>query len=270
MVTNNAANNPTGASGTILQGQGVGTASAFSTATYPATTTVNQILYSSATNTVAGITAANNGVLITSAGGVPSISSTLPSAVQGNITAVGTIASGTWSGTAISASKGGSLRLIATQTASASATISFTGLTAVPYLLVFTGIQPVTNAQSLQMVVSQDNGGSYLNTGYLAGVNYAAYNSTTLTNSNSTTFCPITGPLSNADIAFGFMYIGNANIGNGLQLTGQMTWNDTTLATIANGQLTAKTSTGINAIQFAMASGNINAGVFSLYGIQVT
>jgi hypothetical protein len=54
-------------------------------------TTVNQILYSSATNTIAGLTTGNNGVLITSAGGVPSISSTLPTAVQGNITSTGTL-----------------------------------------------------------------------------------------------------------------------------------------------------------------------------------
>jgi hypothetical protein len=166
MATNNAANNATAASGKVLQGQGVGTASAFSTATYPATatstgtmlradgtnwspttatypgtatstgtvlradgtnwtpttatypntatstgtvlradgtnwspstatypgtTTANQVLYSSATNTVGEITTAANGVLVTSAGSVPSISSTLPTAVQGNITSTGNL-----------------------------------------------------------------------------------------------------------------------------------------------------------------------------------
>ncbi len=98
MVTQNSANNKTGASGTVLQGQGVGTASDFSTATYPATatgtgtilradgtnwvattatypatTTINQILYSSSANVVGEIATANNGVLITSATGVPSM-----------------------------------------------------------------------------------------------------------------------------------------------------------------------------------------------------
>lgn len=58
---------------------GASGAPAWSTATWPATTTINQILYSSAANVVGGITTANNGVLVTSAGGVPSISSTLPS-----------------------------------------------------------------------------------------------------------------------------------------------------------------------------------------------
>lgn len=76
MVTNNDINIATGVSNTVLQGQGVGTAAAFSTATYPATTTINQILYSSATNTVSGLATANSGVLSTSSGGIPSIDTT--------------------------------------------------------------------------------------------------------------------------------------------------------------------------------------------------
>ena len=44
-------------------------------------TVANQILYSSATNTISGLATANSGVLVTSGAGVPSISSTLPSAI---------------------------------------------------------------------------------------------------------------------------------------------------------------------------------------------
>lgn len=65
-------------------------------------TTVNQILYSSATNTIAGLATANNGTLITSGAGVPSISTTLPSSVQSNITGTGTLTTGTWNGIATS------------------------------------------------------------------------------------------------------------------------------------------------------------------------
>lgn len=46
---------------------------AFSTATYPATTTAGQLLYSSATNAISGLTSANNGSLITDASGNPSV-----------------------------------------------------------------------------------------------------------------------------------------------------------------------------------------------------
>jgi len=73
MVTNSSSNIKTAASGTVLQGQGVGNANEFSTATYPATTTVSQVLYSSATNVVGGLSTANNGLLVTSNTGVPSI-----------------------------------------------------------------------------------------------------------------------------------------------------------------------------------------------------
>lgn len=98
MATNNAANNPTAASGKVLQGQGVGTASNFSTATYPSTATstgtllradgtnwsattstypntnaANTLLYASSANTMAALATANNGVLKTDGSGVPSI-----------------------------------------------------------------------------------------------------------------------------------------------------------------------------------------------------
>lgn len=69
---------------------------------------INQVAYYAGAGTaVSGLTTANNGTLITSSGGVPSISSTLPSAVQANIVQVGTIASGTWHGSAITGTWGG-------------------------------------------------------------------------------------------------------------------------------------------------------------------
>lgn len=46
-------------------------APSWSTATWPATTTINQLLYSSAANTVAGLASANGGVLVTGATGIP-------------------------------------------------------------------------------------------------------------------------------------------------------------------------------------------------------
>ncbi len=105
--TGNFQNVGTGASGTILQGSGTGALPSFSTATYPATTTINQILFSSANNTISGLATTNNGTLITSADGIPSISNALPNAVQDNITRTGTITSGIWNGSVISGQFGG-------------------------------------------------------------------------------------------------------------------------------------------------------------------
>jgi hypothetical protein len=61
-----------GTTGQVLQ-TNTGAAPTFSTATYPSTTTINQILYSSAANVVAGLSTANNGVLTTGTTGIPVI-----------------------------------------------------------------------------------------------------------------------------------------------------------------------------------------------------
>ena len=57
----------------------------------------NEIAYYPANGTnISGLTTAANGVLATNGSGAPSITSILPSAVQGNITQVGTLTAGTW------------------------------------------------------------------------------------------------------------------------------------------------------------------------------
>ena len=60
------------ANGKIYIGNGSNVAVA-STASYPASTTVNQLLYSSAANTIGGLSTGNNGILVTDGSGVPSI-----------------------------------------------------------------------------------------------------------------------------------------------------------------------------------------------------
>jgi hypothetical protein len=72
---------------------GSSAAPAWSTSTWPATTTVNRILYSSATNTVGEITTVNNSVVATNGSGVPACTTTLPNAVQDNITRLGSVTS---------------------------------------------------------------------------------------------------------------------------------------------------------------------------------
>lgn len=65
-----------GTNGTILRSNGTNIVN--TTATYPTTTTANQLLYSSTTNTIGGLTSANNSVLVTNGSGVPSLDTTLP------------------------------------------------------------------------------------------------------------------------------------------------------------------------------------------------
>lgn len=64
---------PTATAGQVLQSAGSSADPAFSTATYPSTTTINQILYSGASNAVQGLATANNGVLTTGTTGIPVI-----------------------------------------------------------------------------------------------------------------------------------------------------------------------------------------------------
>ena len=97
---------PTVTATQMLQ-SGSSSAPAWSTSTWPATTTADQLLYSSSTNTVAGLASAVSSVLVTSAGSVPSWGTTLPSGVQSNITDLGTIASGVWNGSVIDGTYGG-------------------------------------------------------------------------------------------------------------------------------------------------------------------
>lgn len=68
----------------------------------------NQLAYYMTNGTaVSGLATANNGVLITNGTGIPSINTTLPTTVQGNITSLGTITSGVWNGTVIDLTHGG-------------------------------------------------------------------------------------------------------------------------------------------------------------------
>src|SRR5580765_3171754 len=94
MVTNNSANNATAATGKVLQGQGVGVASAFSTATYPSTATgAGKILRADGTNFVATTatfpdTAGTSGNVLTSDG--TNWSSSAP-ATGGTVTSVSVV-----------------------------------------------------------------------------------------------------------------------------------------------------------------------------------
>ncbi len=65
------------------------------------------MLYGNGTSALGVTNTATNGVLITSATGTPTVASTLPGAVQLNITEVGTIGTGVWNGTVITPSFGG-------------------------------------------------------------------------------------------------------------------------------------------------------------------
>jgi len=65
-----------GTTGQVLQ-TNTGAAPTYSTATYPSTTTISQILYSSANNVVSGLSTANSATLVTTSTGVPVMTSSM-------------------------------------------------------------------------------------------------------------------------------------------------------------------------------------------------
>lgn len=155
-----------GVTGNMLRSNAAA-APSWSTAVFADTYTVNNLLYASSSNNVSGLATANNGVLITSAGGVPSISSTLPSAVQANITQLGTITSGTWNGTIISPTYGGTginngsstitLGGSLTTSGAFASTFTMTGITSVTFP---TSGTLATTSQIPSLPLSLANGGT--------------------------------------------------------------------------------------------------------------
>lgn len=166
------------ATGSVIRADGTNWAA--TTATYPATTTVNQLLYSSATNTVGGLATANNGILITSGTGVPSI---LASSANGQIpiaSGAGPAAWATVTGTAnqVTVTNGAnSITLATPQDIHTAATPTFGGITAASH----TGgtaasstltLKSTSGAGTTDAIVFQvgNNGGTeagrFLNSGY--------------------------------------------------------------------------------------------------------
>ena len=140
---------PTATSGQVLQSQGAAADPAFSTATYPSTTTINQILYSSSANTVTGLATANQGVLTTGTSGIPVIT---PIAVNGQII-IGSTA-GAPAAATLTAGTG-----ISITNASNSITISATGTTTLTITSVNHAASPYTVLTTDEFLAVNTSGG---------------------------------------------------------------------------------------------------------------
>ena len=164
--------------------------------------------------------------------------------------------------------------LIQSQTASASASLTFSTNTSLysQILVTFYGIQPATNAATFTMQMSNNGGSTWVTTGYNTGVNVYAYNSATGTNLNSTSAYIITGGQvsgSANSTTNGQFYIFNANVGAQSYTNGSCVYWDSTGANAFNAVSGGRLgSTGANAFKFLMSAGNITAGTITLYGIK--
>lgn len=109
---------PTATAGQVLQSAGAAADPAFSTASYPLTTTINRVLYSSANNVITDLATANRAVFTTTAAGVPVVTAL---AVDGQLiigSAAGVPAAATLTpGTGISIANGSNTITISSSTA---------------------------------------------------------------------------------------------------------------------------------------------------------
>lgn len=169
------------------------------------------------------------------------------------------------------AAASGAWNLVSTQTASSSASISFTsGFTTNLYALVWYGVVPSVSTAFLTIQVSVNGGSTYISTGYTSGVTWTKTGTTTSGGTTSSSFVLLTGGVGTAanQNAQGICYFNS----NGVQpcfwglsthySTDSVGWD---FANFGNTNTTAST---VNAIKLTFqGSGNIASGTFSLYTI---
>ena len=178
---------------------------------------------------------------------------------------------------------GGSINLISTQTASSSSTISFTSgidSTYDEYVFKFYDIHPASDTQRFTFQTSTNTGSSYGVT--ITSTAFGAYNyengsdaglgyDTNDDLAQSTNFQPLTNTIGNGNDECGSGYL---HLFNPSSTTFVKHWisnacilhNEDLCSTRMNAGY-FNTTSAIDAIQFKMASGNIDSGVIKLYGV---
>ncbi len=170
---------------------------------------------------------------------------------------------------------GGVRELIATATASNDATIEFTGLSSLfnRYVVEISSMAPVTDATTLNMRTSTNNGIPYDSAAsdYSWAFFRASANGANDTLGNRTDaqikLTDTTGNDTNQTIA-GSVSIYAPSDTSFTKIMGDLIYNDgvgRTIRTISGGERVSAAS--VDAIQFLMSSGNISSGKFKLYGI---
>jgi len=244
---------------------------AWSTATWPATTTVNQLLYSSSANVVAGLATANNGILVTSAGGVPSIGTAIPNGVTAttqsasdNSTKVATTAY-----VDAAAGGGGSLTLIASATASNSATVDFSNnlsATYDNYMLVWENCIVAGANTTFFLRVGTGAGPTYQATSYTTGMSPGSNAGTTgicLTKAADTSTAANRAGAGNVTVT----NVNNAS--NDKVVVGTVGyWANSLADAVISVSGRWQGATVLTSLRFINSTGNITSGVFKLYGLK--
>ena len=297
----------TASSGAILSGtatsqqivlSGSSSAPSWSTATYPSTTTANQLLYSSSNNVVGGLSTTGSACLVTNSSGVPSWSSSMTNgqiiigSTSGTPTATTltagtnvTITNGPGSITINSTAGGsGNWVWIATQTASSSASLNFNSQfssTYIAYHIVLVNILPASASANLWLRLGTGAGPTYISTGYIyqlcdinnngssnayPGYGGTAFNQVLLTYANGngiSTSATYGGVCGSIDL---FITSGSSVVGNGISNMSYESYSDT--SHYANTTSTfQQPAANFTSVQLLMSTGNIASGSAYLYGL---
>jgi hypothetical protein len=178
----------------------------------------------------------------------------------------------------------GSLILLSTQTASASANISFTtGLDSTydEYIFKFIDIHPATDDVEFQFNMSTDSGSNYNVTKTTTFFRARHDEADTITSlgystandlAQSTAFQQITGAIGNEndESCSGTLTIFNPSstvfVKHFISTTNSYNADNISMNSFIAGY--GNTTSAVNAIQFNMSSGNIDDGIIKLYGVK--
>jgi hypothetical protein len=181
--------------------------------------------------------------------------------------------------------EGGNMVLLSTQTASASASISFTtGIdsTYKEYMFVFNNIHPATNAAKFRLIGSTDGGSSYgvatTTTMFEALVDESGGSPTLRYEdgddvAQSTSAFPISTGIGsdNDECLSGFLHLFEPSsttfVKHFLTSTHLVNGSGTPYAVSTRVGGYVNTTSAIDAVQFSMSSGNIDAGTIQMFGI---
>ncbi len=165
------------------------------------------------------------------------------------------------------------VKIGATQTASASSTISFTtGINSNfnTYLVKIRNMRPNTNDITLRMVFSTDGGANYLNSNYKYTLRYFSDAATVASSASTTSIDVIDSPSSTASRAAN-MDITLYNLGDSTRV--KSCYMHGALFTADNKEVIQfgygmnTTTTAVNAIRFLMSSSTITSGTFEIFGV---
>lgn len=171
----------------------------------------------------------------------------------------------------------GAVALLATRTASGSATLDFASVidsTYDTYVFEVENLVPATNNVELRMQFSIDNGATWSAANYAYVIHYvseAASSFVVFNNGGITSYIALCGGISNAAAAgvVGTLKLHSPSVsGKTKQGTSEMVFlhNDTTRYNFSASFWHKEHTAAVNAVRFLVDSGNIASGIIRLYG----